>query len=206
MARTGRPREFDEAKALDAALRLFWQQGYEATSISQLTGAMGGLSTASFYATFKSKDCLFRRTVDLYLETYGQALSPLFDETLPPKEALEAMLRRSAAMQTSLGHPSGCLIGLGASGWSTQNAALSDLLARERARNRQAIDAVIGRAAERGIVAKAQTAGLATLLEALLLGMSVQARDGVSQAEIALAIDKAICLFDSCGGSGLQLR
>ena len=66
MSRTGRPREFDRAEALDAALRLFWQQGYEATSISQLIDAMGGISTASFYATFYSKEALFREAVRRY--------------------------------------------------------------------------------------------------------------------------------------------
>lgn len=196
MARTGRPREFDRAEALDAALRLFWQQGYEATSISQLTKAMGELSTASFYATFQSKDALFRQAVQRYLDTFGEALAPLFDENVPPRQAIEAMLRRSAAMQTGLGHPSGCLIGLGASGWSTQNAELRDLLAKERGRNRQAIGAAVDRALKTGIVAAPESAGLSTLMEALLLGLSVQARDGVPIGDINKAIDQALNALD----------
>ena len=196
MSRTGRPRGFDRAEALDAALRLFWQQGYEATSISQLIDAMGGISTASFYATFHSKEALFREAVRRYVDIYGQVLAPLSDETLSPREAISAALHGSAEMQFALGHPTGCLIGLGASGWSGQNEELKDLVAAERAKNRAAIQRVIKRAGKEGELAKSKVQGFATLVDALLLGLSVQARDGVPLANIHAAIDTVLRHWD----------
>jgi len=196
VSRTGRPRGFDRAEALDAALRLFWQQGYEATSISQLIDAMGGISTASFYAAFHSKEQLFREVVRRYVEVYGQVLAPLSDETLSPREAISAALHGSAEMQSALGHPTGCLIGLGASGWSGQNEELRDLIAAERAKNRAAIQRVIKRAGKEGELAKSKVQGLATLVDALLLGLSVQARDGVPLTHIHAAIDTVLRHWD----------
>lgn len=61
----GRPREFDEAKALEVALNVFWQKGFEAASLDDLTKAMG-LSRSSFYGTFGSKQALFRRALAHY--------------------------------------------------------------------------------------------------------------------------------------------
>lgn len=196
MSRTGRPRGFDRADALDAALRLFWQQGYEATSISQLIDAMGGISTASFYATFHSKEALFREAVRRYVDIYGQVLAPLSDETLSPREAISAALHGSAEMQSALGHPTGCLVGLGASGWSGQNEELKNLVAAERAKNRAAIQRVIKRAAKEGELAKSKVQGFATLVDSLLLGLSVQVRDGVPLANIHAAIDTVLRHWD----------
>jgi TetR/AcrR family transcriptional repressor of nem operon len=61
----GRPRAFDEAQALEAAMLVFWQKGFEATSLDALTGAMG-LSRSSFYATFGCKQTLFLRALEHY--------------------------------------------------------------------------------------------------------------------------------------------
>jgi hypothetical protein len=61
----GRPREFDIEKALDTAGELFWRKGYEGTSLSDLTGAIG-ITPPSFYFAFKSKEALFKQVVDRY--------------------------------------------------------------------------------------------------------------------------------------------
>ncbi len=74
----GRPREFDVEQALAIALRLFWTRGYEGTSLSDLTEAMG-ITRPSLYAAFGNKEALFRQALDLYerekLAYISQALS-----------------------------------------------------------------------------------------------------------------------------------
>ncbi len=60
-----RPREFDEARALEAALGVFWDRGYEAASVEDLTRRMG-LRKASFYNAFGDKHALFVRALTAY--------------------------------------------------------------------------------------------------------------------------------------------
>ena len=64
-ATKGRPREFDLDEALAAALRVFWQRGYEAASMADLTAAMG-ITKPSLYAAFGNKESLFKKALDLY--------------------------------------------------------------------------------------------------------------------------------------------
>jgi AcrR family transcriptional regulator len=64
----GRPREFDTDEALDKAMMVFWQQGFEGASLSDLTEAMG-ISRPSLYAAFGNKEELFRRALGRYVET-----------------------------------------------------------------------------------------------------------------------------------------
>ena len=61
----GRPREFDPEEALTAALRVFWQRGYEGASMAELTEAMG-ITKPSLYACFGNKEALFKKALDLY--------------------------------------------------------------------------------------------------------------------------------------------
>ncbi|MAJ60958.1 MAG: hypothetical protein CBC48_13815 [bacterium TMED88] len=60
-----RPIEFDRGQALDAAMRLFWIRGYGASSLEQLTHAMG-ISRSSLYATFGDKRGLFQEALQLF--------------------------------------------------------------------------------------------------------------------------------------------
>ena len=197
MPRTGRPREFDRDGAIDAAMQLFWRQGYESTSLDQLKRAMGDLSAASFYGAFGSKESLYREALGRYLSTHGQVIAALHDETLAPRNALEQALRRSARMQTDAELPTGCMVVLSAANASPENTHLQALVAAERGRTREAVRHCIERAVASGELRPgADAEGLATLADALLVGMSVQARDGVTHATIEAAVSSLLQLWD----------
>jgi TetR/AcrR family transcriptional regulator, copper-responsive repressor len=66
----GRPREFDKGVALDQAMRLFWEKGYDGTSLVDLADATN-LNPPSIYAAFRDKQNLFLLSVDHYYETFG---------------------------------------------------------------------------------------------------------------------------------------
>ena len=150
MARTGRPRGFDKGQAVEQALRLFWTQGYEATSLAQLKASMGNISAASFYAAFGSKEALFREVFERYLATHGQVLAPLQDPTLPPREAIERAFRQSARMQTDPANPGGCLLVSSMSTCSPGHRHLQAWLAQEREQNRARLQACVERAVAAG--------------------------------------------------------
>ena len=109
MAQMGRPRTFDRDAAITQAMHLFWEHGYDSTSLSQLKANIGsGISAPSFYAAFGSKEALFKEVMERYLNTHGQVTASLFDLQLPAREAIERTLRGSARMQCEDGHPRGC--------------------------------------------------------------------------------------------------
>src|SRR5271166_6412841 len=93
-----RPREFDEATALEAAIECFWQRGYEATSVRDLAEKMG-LSTPSLYNAYGDKHALFVQALERYLDNSARALIKRLEESLPPKEAvrrfIEEIIERS---------------------------------------------------------------------------------------------------------------
>jgi AcrR family transcriptional regulator len=105
----GRPREFDIETALDTAGELFWRKGYEGTSLSDLTGAIG-ITPPSFYFAFKSKEALFKQVVERYQR--GQQLG-FFAQALTQKTPLavaEGVLYGLADSYTSKLNPPGCLV------------------------------------------------------------------------------------------------
>ena len=197
MARTGRPREFDRDRAIEAATALFWAQGYEPTSLTQLKASMGNISPASFYAAFGSKEALFREVVQHYLATYGQVMAPLWDESLSPREAIERTLRGSARMQSARAHPAGCLVVSGASNCSPENEPVQALLAAERQRTRAGIRACVERAIAIGeLKASAATDILPDILTTFFHGMTCEARDGMTSKKLDAAITSLLTLWD----------
>src|SRR5712692_5869572 len=77
----GRPREFDREAALERAIDVFWRHGYEATSVSDLTAAMG-VNPPSLYAAFGDKEKLFLEAVERYQQQRRQSVAKVFDEAL----------------------------------------------------------------------------------------------------------------------------
>jgi AcrR family transcriptional regulator len=199
MARTGRPRAFDRDDAVDQAMQLFWQHGYDSTSLSLLKAKLGGgISAPSFYAAFGSKEALFDECVQRYLTTFAQVTECLWDESLPPRQAIETALRQSARMQCDDDHPKGCMVTLGVmSAPSPENAHVAQALTHSRARTRAGIVACVERGVGRGELAVDTNAiELATLFDSFLQGISILARDDMPIESIDAAITLVLLTWD----------
>ncbi|WP_340613348.1 TetR/AcrR family transcriptional regulator [Xenorhabdus thailandensis] len=189
MAKIGRPRTFDRDEAIHQAMLMFWEHGYESTSLSQLKAGMGGISAPSFYAAFDSKEELFKEVVTRYINTYGQATMSLWDQTLSPKDAIELTLRRSAKMQTECSHPPGCLLVLSASVCSPEHEHIQKLLIDARRQVRQGFISCIQRAIDNGeLTSEIDPMVMAVMFDSFLLGFSILARDGIPLDVLDLSI------------------
>ncbi|MCP1464541.1 TetR/AcrR family transcriptional regulator [Pseudomonas sp. S3E17] len=199
MAQMGRPRTFDREHAVEQAMHLFWQHGYDATSLAQLkAGLGGGISAPSFYAAFGSKEALFDECVQRYLATYAQVTECLWDDTLPPRQAVETALRQSARMQCEDGHPKGCMVALGVmSAPSPENTRVADALTQSRLRTRAGIVACVERAVRLGqLPQQTQPAAMASVFDSFLQGVSILARDNVPHAILDAAISQLLVSWD----------
>ena len=198
MARTGRPRSFDRDAALASAMSVFWEHGYEGASLERLRDAMGRMSSASLYAAFGSKEALYREALELYLRTHGRVVAPLHDGGLAPRDRIERALRASACMQSADGHPPGCFVTLSAIIGSPDSGVVGALTRLERTKNRDAIRAAVEAAVSAGALrADTDVAGLTTLFEGFLLGLSIQARDGATPACLDAAVTGALSVWDA---------
>src|SRR5271155_612119 len=83
----GRPREFSEVAALQAAVDCFWQHGYEATSMRDLAASMG-LTAPSLYNAFGDKQALYARALERYLDCTTRDRLRRYETSLPPKQAI----------------------------------------------------------------------------------------------------------------------
>lgn len=198
MARTGRPRGFDRDEAVTQAMHLFWKHGFEGVSLEQLRRSMGGISSASFYAAFGSKEALYRTVLNNYLATHGTVMLALRDRSLSPRQRIEHALRHSAEMQTDPAHPTGCMVTLSSTICSEGGASVQALTLAERTANRKAIlDCVDAAIADGTLRRETNPAGLATLFEGLLVGLSIQARDGVSTKDLDAGVTQALNAWDA---------
>lgn len=204
MAQMGRPRTFDRDHAVEQALHLFWQHGYDATSLAQLKAELGGgISAPSFYAAFGSKEALFDECVQHYLATFAQVTECLWDESLPPRQAIETALRQSARMQCEDGHPKGCMVALGVmSAPSPENARVVDALTQSRARTRAGILACVERGVSAGqLPGTIHAPAMATVFDSFLQGISILARDNAQHEVIDAAITQILLTWDSAGST-----
>lgn len=206
MATAGRPRGFDRQAAVDSAMLLFWERGYDRASLDELRRVMGagkGISSASFYAAFESKDALYREALSRYLTLHGGMVGILRDQGLPPRERLERALRASIAVQGDSAHPLGCMLTLSAPfssgpGNGAQEGAHA-VAAAGRAYTREVLRDCLQAGVNAGDLASgADLPGLLALYDGFLLGVSIQVRDGVPMAAIEAAVTSAMAAWDAC--------
>jgi AcrR family transcriptional regulator len=195
----GRPRIFDMEAALEAAMLLFWEQGYEATSLAQLRESTG-LSSASLYGAFGSKEGLFAKAVEHYIAGPGSVTDVVADEAASPREAIARLLHGSITMQTDTSHPRGCLVALSGTvrAPGADEAGARKVVAARRAADRARIRACIARGIASGELAEnTDTDGLTSMIHGFLLGISTQVCDGTSAQHLHAAADAVLANWDT---------
>lgn len=198
--RTGRPRSFDRDEALERAIAVFWEHGYDATSIALLTGALG-IGAPSLYAAFGDKRALFLEVLGRYLRTYGAFTERALAEEPSARDAVERLLREAAAAYTSPERPRGCLLITAATNCSPQSADIAAQLRELRAAGARALEDKIAAAARTGQVpAHTDAHALATFYTAVLQGMSAQARDGAARTDLEQIAEAALQAWPRAAG------
>jgi AcrR family transcriptional regulator len=193
----GRPRAFDRDAALAQATTLFWKKGYEATSILELTEAMG-VAAPSLYAAFGSKEQLYEEALDYYVKTYEGFVFDGFRAASTARGAVEAYLRDSASALTGgvRDMPRGCMATLSFVDKS-EHPALSELMRAGRAlaftRLRERMERGV---CDGDLPAEVDCAALARFAQNVQSGMSILARDGASQAELEAVANIAMSGWD----------
>lgn len=104
-----RPREFDEALVLDAAVQQFWKNGYEATSVRDLADVMG-MTGASLYNAFGDKRALYRRALQHYVEQSFADRVARFEAHLKPREAIGAFISEIIERSLADADRKGCML------------------------------------------------------------------------------------------------
>lgn len=190
-AAPGRPRAFDVDQALETAMNLFWKQGYEGTSLTDLTEAMG-INRPSLYAAFGNKEELFRKVVERYGSGPGKhATTSLWEPTA--RQVAEAMIRGSVNLLGDKSHPRGCLMVHGALACSEDSAEVQQDMAAMRSSAETQLRERFARAqAEGDLPAAANPADLARFVQAVTQGMAVLAASGATGEELARVGDLAM--------------
>jgi AcrR family transcriptional regulator len=194
----GRQREFDEQVALDAAMEVFWSNGYSATSLSDLTDAMG-INKPSLYAAFGNKEALFIRALDHYVSKHG---SPHIRHLHTPDSSLHsrlsAYLKSIARMVCDPSLPGGCFVAetTSESGGNCLPAGASRAVARINQLTRSSLVDIFRHEASAGDLGDASSPEvLADYLLTLQYGLAVMARDRAKRKALDAVIDYAVAKF-----------
>lgn len=189
----GRPRAFDREAALASAMEVFRAKGFEATSIHDLTEAMG-INPPSLYSAFGDKENLFLEAIERYSKDSGESCPYCNEPTA--RGALEKYLNFAAHEFTEDSECRGCLLTMAATTSVNTSARLQKLIAQKRANARERIRERIKLGMEEGDVPPGTDASaLADFYVTVLNGMALHAREGASRRTLLAVVEQALSVF-----------
>lgn len=193
MNKPGRPSRFNREEAIQSAMLLFWERGYEGTTLEALLEAMGGIRPPSFYNAFGSKEALFRAVTDRYACTFGRAGLDALEASPSVRQGIADMLRLSTENFTRPGYPKGCLL-LSA---GVHCAPSSSTAEAHMAALRRQLPATLGARLRRAVTeadldADADISLIAAYYTTVLHGLAQGASDGESRETLLKVAEHAM--------------
>ncbi|WP_415977037.1 TetR/AcrR family transcriptional regulator [Rhodococcus sp. 077-4] len=180
----GQGRKFDVDSALDQAMFAFWEHGYEGTSVSMLTSAMG-INPPSLYSAFGGKEGLFFATIDRYLATRGDFMDRAFAEESHAAKLISRLLYDAASHYTDESCPGGCLIISSAVGVTDANRSIANRLRDMRNANVALLSERISKDIADGVLPPSwEPVDVAEFIGVIIQGMSQRARDGATRSQL----------------------
>jgi AcrR family transcriptional regulator len=188
----GRPLSFDREAALENAMHVFWERGYEAASISDLTAAMG-ITPPSLYTAFGDKERLFLEAIERYALGPGSAGPRALKEEPTARRAIERWLHEAADELTRPCHPKGCMVVMATTNCSVAAEHVQLALTKRRAAAMANIQSRIQSGIDQGeLPADTDATALANFYGTIYQGMSMQAKDGATRASLMATVDAAM--------------
>ncbi|HEU4324516.1 MAG TPA: TetR/AcrR family transcriptional regulator [Roseiflexaceae bacterium] len=190
----GRPRTFHREAALETAMMLFWRHGYEGTSIADLTEALG-VTPPTLYAVFGSKEQLYREVLAHYVSR-GVDTERVMDPAVSAYQTIAHHMRVSAERFTDPSGPRGCMVSSASLYCGAENEAARTAATALRANTLALMVKKLEWAKHVGeLPADADTLALARFYSSIIQGMSIQAVDGASAAELHRMVDLALAAW-----------
>jgi AcrR family transcriptional regulator len=193
MSKPGRPPRLNREEAIHSAMLLFWERGYEGTTLEALLEAMGGIKPPSFYNAFGSKEELFRAVTEHYACTVGQAGLDALEESPRVRQGIAGLLRLSAENFTRPGYPRGCLLLSGGAHCAPSSSTAEAHLTALRQQLPETISARLRRAVTEGdLDAQADIPLIAAYYTTVLYGLAQGASDGQGRDTLVKVAEHAM--------------
>jgi AcrR family transcriptional regulator len=197
MSQRGRPRTFDSDAALRRAMLVFWEKGYEATSMADLTAAMQ-IGAPSLYAAFGNKADLFAAALRTYKAEIGLEIWDALSKAATARQAFADFLQQTAIAYAQADTPRGCMIALGVLNGDTNAIPACELLRDSRLENSSLLQARLEQGVCDGEIApSANCRQIADFYATVQHGMSITARDGATLASLQGTADAAMAAWEA---------
>lgn len=192
----GPMKQFDQNEALNKALQVFWDKGYEATSMQDLVKHMG-INRASMYDTFGNKYELFKKAIDVYCQ---QTLLNTKQILQSPGSPLQNIMRYYQLLGSSTGivKHHGCFINNTAVELGPHKPEIARYIRNHWAKVEEIFKSALDQAVEQGeIHPNTDTAALARLFNTLIQGLAVSSKVEISPERLASVVSTAFALLKS---------
>jgi AcrR family transcriptional regulator len=179
----GRPRAFSEEHALDAAMQVFSEKGYEGASLSDLTSAMG-INRFSLYASFGNKEALYVKAIERFSAAVAQHIEAILAQGTA-RDGIQRLLLDSVAKFTATEGPGLCFVTQAPLNESDVSDSTRQCVAQRRGGIEQALRKRLARAVEDGeLPSETSTASLAGFYAVMIQGIALQAQHGGTREQL----------------------